>query len=233
MHLKSTLTMAYTLVVAAMLFVPEDGLSQSTATAAGQPETQPTCSQAKDAAPVLSPEHDCIDGQGQYRSSSKPVQVGPPPTEFATFGMGCFWGAEADFCVLDGVVNTTVGYAGGRTRNPGYRQVSSGMTGHAEVVQIEYDPSRISYESLLDVFWTHHDPTTANRQGPDVGTQYRSLILFHSPEQKSVALESKNRYATAYWNPIVTEIVPATVFYPAEDHHQDYLQRRGRVRCRR
>lgn len=149
----------------------------------------------------------------------------------ATFGMGCFWGAEADFCALEGVTSTRVGYAGGQTRNPGYRHVSSGRTGHAEVVQVEYDPSQISYEQLLDVFWNEHDPTTPDRQGPDVGSQYRSMILFQDEEQERLAQESKKSRASRFRRPIVTEIVAATAFYPAEDYHQRYLEKRGRVRC--
>jgi peptide methionine sulfoxide reductase msrA/msrB len=154
-----------------------------------------------------------------------------PRTELATFGMGCFWGAEADFCGLEGVVQTRVGYAGGRTSNPSYRQVSSGRTGHAEVVQVEYDPSVISYEDLLEVFWKEHDPTTANRQGPDVGSQYRSLILVHGPGQEAAARSSLERHGGDFRRPIVTQIVPADAFYPAEDYHQRYLEKRGRVRC--
>jgi methionine-S-sulfoxide reductase len=152
-------------------------------------------------------------------------------TALATFGMGCFWGAEADFCGLAGVLDTRVGYAGGATKNPGYRQVSSGQTGHAEVVQVEYDPSVISYEQLLEVFWRKHDPTTPNRQGPDVGTQYRSMILFHDKEQERIAKASKRSHAGRFRRPIVSEIVPATAFYPAEDYHQRYLEKRGRARC--
>ncbi len=232
MHSKSILATAYALIAVTILLVHEPGFSQPAATEAAQPEEQRICSKDKDAVPGPSVEQDQADAQSLHQPPSKPVQADRPRTELATFGMGCFWGAEADFCVVDGVVATTVGYAGGHTRNPGYRQVSSGMTGHAEVVQVEYDPSRVSYTTLLDVFWTQHDPTTPNRQGPDVGTQYRSLILFHSPEQERTALDSKQRYATAFRQPIVTRIAPATTFYPAEGYHQDYLERRGRVRCR-
>jgi len=149
----------------------------------------------------------------------------------ATFGMGCFWGAEADFCALKGVTTTRVGYAGGQTDNPDYRQVSSGRTGHAEVVQVEYDPSLISYEQLLEVFWHGHDPTTPNRQGPDVGTQYRSMILYHDQEQASLAESSKQARSDRFSRPIVTKIVPATNFFPAEDYHQRYLEKRGRTHC--
>ncbi len=147
--------------------------------------------------------------------------------------MGCFWGAEADFCALDGVLSTRVGYAGGGTPDPTYHQVSSGRTGHAEVVQVEYDPARISYEDLLAVFWREHDPTTPNRQGPDVGTQYRSLILTHSPQQAAAARASLDRHAQTLARPIVTEITPASAFYPAEEYHQRYLEKLGKARCSR
>ena len=156
-----------------------------------------------------------------------------PNTALATFGVGCFWGAEADFCVLPGVVGTTVGYAGGHTRNPSYREVSAGGTGHAEGVQVEYDPAQITYQDLLEVFWRGHDPTIPDRQGPEGGGQYRSLIMFHSPQQEAVARASRQRHATDSPRPIVTEIVPAGPFYPAEGDHQRYLEKLGRVRCRR
>jgi peptide methionine sulfoxide reductase msrA/msrB len=174
------------------------------------------------------------EGYGEYLAlfdKGTQAKADRPRTELATFGMGCFWGAEADFCALDGVVGTKVGYAGGNTPDPSYRKVSSGGTGHAEVVQVEYDPTVISYDELLEVFWREHDPTTPNRQGPDVGSQYRSLILFHGSEQESAARESLKRHAGGFRSPIVTEIVPATAFYPAEDYHQRYLEKRGRVRC--
>jgi peptide-methionine (S)-S-oxide reductase len=145
--------------------------------------------------------------------------------------MGCFWGAEAAFCGLDGVVKTTVGYAGGHVSNPSYTQVSMGKTGHAEVVQVEYDPARISYERLLEVFWANHDPTTPNRQGPDLGEQYRSLILFEDPEPEAAARASMQRHAADFRRPIVTELVAAGAFYPAETYHQRYLEKLGRARC--
>jgi peptide methionine sulfoxide reductase msrA/msrB len=154
-------------------------------------------------------------------------------TETATFGMGCFWGAEMYFCGLEGVTDTEVGYAGGHTRHPSYPGVSTGATGHAEVVQVAYDPSVITYEELLEVFWRNHDPTTPNRQGPDVGNQYRSLILFHSPEQEKAARTSVTTQASRFPRPIVTEIAASTGFTPAEDYHQRYLERRGRGSCRR
>jgi peptide-methionine (S)-S-oxide reductase len=145
-------------------------------------------------------------------------------TEFATFGGGCFWCVEAVFEKLDGIKSVVSGYAGGRKENPTYKEVCSGNTGHAEVVQIEFDPLKISYEKLLEIFWQAHDPTTLNRQGADAGTQYRSVIFYHSEEQKKQAEKSKE---AARWNftaPIVTEVVPLTKFYPAEDYHQDYFR---------
>jgi peptide methionine sulfoxide reductase msrA/msrB len=154
-----------------------------------------------------------------------------PRTEVAVFGMGCFWGAEADFCGLEGVLDTEVGYAGGHTRNPSYRQVSSGRSGHAEVVRVEFDPTLVSYPELLEVFWKNHDPTTPNRQGPDVGPQYRSLILYQNPRQEAAARASVERHAGIFRRPIVTQIAPAGSFYPAEDYHQRYLEKRGRARC--
>lgn len=176
------------------------------------------------------------EGYGEYVvlfEQDRKSKANRPRTALATFGMGCFWGAEADFCALEGVVDTEVGYAGGDIPNPSYQQVSSGRTGHAEVIQVEYDPSLISYEDLLAVFWKEHDPTTPNRQGPDVGSQYRSMILYHNPEQETSARVSLERHASDLRRPIVTQIVPGTAFYPAEDYHQGYLEKRGRVRCNR
>jgi peptide-methionine (S)-S-oxide reductase len=146
-------------------------------------------------------------------------------TELATFGGGCFWCLEAVFERLDGVTSVTSGYAGGKKDNPTYQEVCSGATGHAEVVQIAFDPKKISYEKLLEIFWAAHDPTTLNQQGADVGTQYRSVILYHNAAQKAAAEKSKE---TAQWRfpaAIVTEIVPLTRFYPAEDYHQDYFRK--------
>ncbi|MCZ2075228.1 MAG: peptide-methionine (S)-S-oxide reductase MsrA [Bryobacteraceae bacterium] len=154
-------------------------------------------------------------------------------TENATFGAGCFWGVEAAFRGIKGVKNTMVGYAGGHTENPTYQDVCTDRTGHAEVVQVEYDPAAVSYNDLLNVFWSVHDPTTLNRQGPDVGTQYRSVIFFHSPEQQRAALASKEERERSelFKRPIVTRIEPAPVFYPAEDYHQQYLEKRGLAHC--
>ncbi len=147
----------------------------------------------------------------------------------ATFGAGCFWGVEATFRKLAGVRSAMVGYSGGSFENPTYEDVCSGKTGHAEVVQLEYDPPEVSYEDLLEVFWNCHDPTTVNRQGPDIGTQYRSAIFFHDADQESAAITSKQKLQSSarYPSPIVTEITPAEAFYPAEDYHQRYLEKRG------
>ena len=149
----------------------------------------------------------------------------------ATFGAGCFWGVEASFRRVKGVTETAVGYAGGRTDNPTYRQVCSHTTGHAEAVQVEFDPEQVSYDKLLDAFWELHDPTQLNRQGPDVGDQYRSAIFFHSPEQETKAKASKEAAQARFKRPIVTEITPAPEFWPAEDYHQQYLQKRGLASC--
>lgn len=148
-------------------------------------------------------------------------------TEFATFGGGCFWCIEAVFERIDGVQSVTSGYAGGMKKNPTYEEVCTGRTGHAEVVQIEYDPKKISYDELLDIFWKAHDPTTLNRQGADVGTQYRSIILYHNEAQKGAALKSKGNIGSsgAFSDPIVTEIEPLDTFYPAEQYHQNYYEK--------
>jgi peptide-methionine (S)-S-oxide reductase len=151
----------------------------------------------------------------------------------ATFGAGCFWGVEETFRQVLGVINTTVGYMGGHTENPTYEEVCTDKTGHAEVVQVEYDPAQVSYEELLDVFWNCHDPTQLNRQGADVGTQYRSVIFYHTPEQKELAEASKAKMdQSGRWNkPIVTQIVEAGPFWKAEEYHQRYLQKRGLGSC--
>lgn len=152
--------------------------------------------------------------------------------EKATFGAGCFWGVEETFRRTKGVVNTAVGYEGGLTNNPTYKDVCTDRTGHAEVVQVEFDPKQVSYDQLLDIFWHSHNPTTLNRQGPDIGTQYRSVIFFHSPEQEKKALASKEKTQKKdYKSPIVTQIVPAAVFWKAEDYHQQYLAKRGLDNC--
>ena len=153
--------------------------------------------------------------------------------EKATFGAGCFWGVEAQFRQVPGVVSTAVGYMGGRLDHPTYRDVCTDQTGHAEVVQVEYDPAKAAYDALLEVFWKAHDPTTLNRQGPDVGTQYRSVIFFHSEGQAAAARASKQSLDRAglFKRPIVTEIVPAGEFWRAEEYHQQYLEKRGLAHC--
>ena len=153
--------------------------------------------------------------------------------EKATFAAGCFWGVEAAFRAVPGVASTRVGYTGGTLKNPTYKDVCTDRTGHAEAVEVTYDPARASYDDLLKIFWENHDPTTLNRQGPDVGAQYRSAIFTHSPEQKAAALASKEQRqkSGAYRGPIVTVIVPAEEFWQAEDYHQQYLEKRGMAQC--
>lgn len=153
--------------------------------------------------------------------------------EKATFAAGCFWGVEAVFRAMAGVVSTTVGYTGGTMEHPTYQDVCTGRTGHAESVEVVFDPHRVSYEQLLEAFWANHDPTTPNRQGPDHGTQYRSVIFYYTPEQQAAALASKKHLeeSGAYPRPIVTQIVPASTFYEAEEYHQQYLEKRGLSTC--
>ena len=157
----------------------------------------------------------------------------PKKTETATFAAGCFWGVEATFRQIKGVKATTVGYMGGSLDHPTYKDVCSDQTGHAEAVQVEYDPAVVSYERLLQVFWANHDPTTVNRQGPDVGTQYRSAVFYHTPEQKAAAEAAKQALAASgkYSREIVTQIVPAATFWKAEDYHQQYLEKHGMANC--
>lgn len=155
-------------------------------------------------------------------------------TELATFAAGCFWGVEEEFRKRKGVLATAVGYTGGRTEAPSYEQVCAGDTGHAEAVQIEFDPQAISYDELLQLFWGLHDPTTLNRQGPDVGDQYRSVIFFHAPGQKASALMTRDRLQQSGelgGREIVTEIVPAATFYKAEEYHQQYVEKGGLAAC--
>jgi peptide-methionine (S)-S-oxide reductase len=155
-------------------------------------------------------------------------------SEKVTFGAGCFWGVEEAFrCVL-GVVDTAVGFMGGTLANPTYEDVCTGRTGHAEVVEVTYDPAQVSYQDLLDLFWSIHDPTTPNRQGPDVGTQYRSVIFYHTPEQEAAARASKQEVERTgrFRRPIVTFIEPAGTFWRAEEYHQQYLAKRGGGHCR-
>jgi peptide-methionine (S)-S-oxide reductase len=162
-------------------------------------------------------------GALNFSASAQPTNImNPNKTELATFGGGCFWCMDAVFERLPGVKSVTSGFAGGRTASPTYPEVCTGTTGHAEVTQIEFDPAKISYEKLLEVFWQAHDPTTLNRQGADEGTQYRSLILYHGAAQKLAAEKSKAAAQKNFKHPIVTEIAPLTKFYPAEDYHQAY-----------
>lgn len=152
----------------------------------------------------------------------------------AVFAAGCFWSVEAAFRKLKGVVSTAVGYTGGTLENPGYEQVCTGRTGHAEAVEVTFDPELISYDDLLNVFWDIHDPTTLNRQGPDIGKQYRSAVFFYTPEQEAAARIAKEKLQASgrYENVVVTEITPASTFYLAEDYHQQYLEKRGLASCR-
>jgi peptide-methionine (S)-S-oxide reductase len=154
-------------------------------------------------------------------------------SEIATFGAGCFWGVEAAFRRVPGVLDAAVGYTGGQTANPTYKDVCTDRTGHAEVVQVTFDPAQVSFEQLLDVFWQEHDPTQVNRQGPDFGKQYRSAIFFHSPEQEATAKKSKAALDASgkFRRPIATEITPASTFYRGEEYHQRYLEKRGAASC--
>lgn len=187
----------------------------------------------------------CFEKKEAVKMSSSQVQNNtaqttepagePSQYKTATFAAGCFWGVEAAFSQVGGVISITVGYTGGTTENPTYSQVCSGATGHAEAVEIIYDPSKVSYEQLLEVFWNIHDPTTYNRQGPDVGVQYRSAIFYHTPEQLAEAKNSieKLERSGRFEGSIVTEIKPATKFYPAEEYHQQYLKKHGQISCHR
>ena len=154
-------------------------------------------------------------------------------SEKATFAAGCFWGIEAKFRMIPGVKDAVVGYSGGHTANPTYKDVCTDETGHAEVVEVTFDPALVSYEKLLEAFWMMHDPTQMNRQGPDVGTQYRSAIFFHTPEQEAAAKKSKTGLEASgrFRRPIATEITPAGPFYRAEEYHQRYLEKRGAASC--
>ena len=152
--------------------------------------------------------------------------------EKATFAAGCFWGIEAVFEKIEGVEKITVGYTGGKTKNPTYEQVCTGKTGHVEAVQIIYNPKIMTYEQLLETLWMIHNPTQKNRQGPDIGTQYRSAIFYHNQEQKQIAEQSKKQKEKDIGIKIQTEIIPAKEFYPAEEYHQKYLKKQGRTSCR-
>ncbi len=151
----------------------------------------------------------------------------------ATFAAGCFWGVEATFRQVEGVTATRVGYTGGKLENPTYKDVCTDRTGHAEAIEVDYDPAKVSYDELLNIFWENHDPTQLNRQGADFGTQYRSAIFYHSPEQEQAARASKSELEKShrFSRTIVTQIVPAATFYEAEDYHQQYLEKRGLASC--
>ena len=153
---------------------------------------------------------------------------------YATFAAGCFWGVEALFQQLNGVISTSTGFTGGETINPSYEDVYTELTGHAEAVRVEFDPSLISYEELLEVFFDNHNPTSLNRQGEDIGTRYRSAVFFHSEEQESAAMIAKSKLSSSgrFKKPIVTQVVPATTFYRAEEYHQSYLAKRGQSSCK-
>ncbi len=178
----------------------------------------------------------CLNSASLKFIEANPKNSDGPETKLAeaSFGAGCFWGVEAAFRALPGVRESAVGYQGGTLKNPTYEEVCSGETGHAEVVHVKFDPSEISYEKLLDLFWEEHDPTTPNRQGPDHGTQYRSVIFTYTPEQKTAAENSKAKLEAAgrFKRPIVTQIVAAPEFYRAEEYHQRYLEKRGQRSCR-
>lgn len=182
-----------------------------------------------------------LNAQGQDNKDKGGSQTRPDNTkakdkkmETAIFAAGCFWGVEADFQKLKGVVSTEVGYTGGHTQDPTYQQVCTDTTGHAEAIRITYDPAVISYDDLLKVFWENHNPTTPDRQGPDVGSQYRSAIFYTTPEQQKAAINSREKLNRShkYSRPIVTEITPATEFYRAEEYHQQYYQKKGGGSCK-
>ncbi len=155
-------------------------------------------------------------------------------TETATFAAGCFWGVEVTFRNVEGVLDAIVGYTGGKTESPTYEQVCNDGTGHAEAVEVVFDPEHVSFDELLEVFWQNHDPTQVNRQGPDYGSQYRSAIFFHSPQQDETARRSKEALDASgrLSRPVATEITPATTFWPAEEYHQRYLEKRGQATCK-
>jgi peptide-methionine (S)-S-oxide reductase len=160
-----------------------------------------------------------------------PVAARTDGASLATFAAGCFWGVEAAFRELDGVIDVTVGYTGGQAADPTYEQVCGGATGHAEAVEVVFDPATVSYRQLLDTFWHIHNPTTLNRQGWDLGSQYRSAIFFHDAEQERAAIATRDAEQTSLVKPIVTEIVPASRFYRAEEYHQRYYERSGYAAC--
>jgi len=167
--------------------------------------------------------------QKQKKQTMTQEKVNPANLDTATFGAGCFWCVEAQFQMLDGVVKVESGFSGGHVKNPSYREVCDGTTGHAEVCQVTYDKTKLSYDDMLRAFWQSHDPTQLNRQGNDVGTQYRSVIFYHNAEQQKIAEAYKKKLndEKVYDNPVVTEISPYTVFYKAEDYHQEYYNQHG------
>ena len=167
------------------------------------------------------------------KTQAPPIEPGSAPDGLAvaTFAAGCFWGVEDVFRHVPGVVDAVSGYTGGHTDRPTYEQVCSGTTGHAEAVLVTFDPAKVSYEELLEEFWRHHDPTTPNRQGPDVGTQYRSAVFTHDADQERIAEKSVEQYQARFGRPIVTQIVPATTFWPAEEYHQRYTEKTGHGAC--
>lgn len=175
----------------------------------------------------------CLNSASLVFTPTKSLKAAEAKTKKAVFAAGCFWGVEATFRQIKGVISTSVGYTGGKLENPTYEQVCTDKTGHAEAVEVVYDPEKVSYETLLDVFWKNHNPTTLNRQGPDTGTQYRSAIFYQDEAQKKVAELSKEKLEKSgqYNKPIVTEIVPAVPYYRAEDYHQQYLEKRGLSHC--
>ena len=174
-------------------------------------------------------------GGADARSTHRTKRTSDMKTTFATFGAGCCWGVEQKFREIPGVVETAVGYMGGQTTNPSYKDVCTDTTGHAEVVQVEFDPTKVTYEQLLDAFWRLHDPTQVNRQGPDFGKQYRSVVFVHSPEQQAAAQAAKDQLSASgrFRKPIATQIVslPPTDFWRAEEYHQQYLEKRGLGSC--
>lgn len=175
--------------------------------------------------------HTSHDSAAEMNAAPPFAVDGPPGTERATFAAGCFWGVEAAFREIEGVAQTAVGYTGGSTPEPTYEQVCSHATGHAEAVEVYFDPDQVSYEELLERFWQMHNPTTRNRQGLDIGNQYRSAIFFHSPEQQAAAKASRDGQQAERRKQIVTEIVPASAFYRAEEYHQRYFEKSGRAAC--
>jgi len=172
--------------------------------------------------------------KGKEVPEKRPEKSKTAKTAKAAFAAGCFWGSQEDFEKIRGVVDTTVGYMGGTMKNPTYRDVCTDETGHAETVLVEYDPAKVTYDQLLEVFWTHHDPTTPNRQGPDIGTQYRSVIFYYTPEQQKAAKDSIAKLTTdkRFHRPIVTQVVKASDFWKAEEYHQHYLDKNGLQNCR-